>query len=388
MSKIKSICLVSEGYPAKGDPFFPFVELLCKEFSRQGIQVTVICPQSILTCVRHKKKPHPWRRVDIVDGGVPIKIYQPYFLSLGYKSHNQRYQSYRHFKFVAEWTYRLIGIKPDICYAHFWYPGYAIHRCATRNRIPLFIATGEANLKQFETEFNRRPLRNYFKTIRGVIAVSSENKQESVRMNLVDADNCIVIPNAVDESIFQPQDKSTLRKEYGIKDSDFIVCFVGAFINRKGSDRVSAAIDSLNDPEIKSFFIGGAQGDFNLVPNCPGILKMGKIPHDDLPAYLSMADVFVLPTLYEGCCNAIVEALACGLPVISSDRSFNYDILDSSNSILVDPTDISAIASAIKELKDNPLKRSELAKGALNKGKELTITRRAQRILSFIESKL
>ena len=75
--KVKSICLVTEGYPAKGDPYFPFVELLCKEFARQGIQVTVICPQSILSCIKHLEKPHPWKRVDIVDmlrGAYPLPI--------------------------------------------------------------------------------------------------------------------------------------------------------------------------------------------------------------------------------------------------------------------------------------------------------------------------
>lgn len=385
MTKVKSICLVTEGYPAKGDPYFPFVELLCKEFSRQGIQVTVICPQSILSCIKHWEKPHPWKRIDIVDGGVPIKVYQPYFLSFG---RGRRYQNYMHFKFVAEWTYRFLNIKPDIFYAHFWYPGYSIHKCALKEGKPLFVATGEANLRQFEKEFSHDAFRKYLKNIKGVIAVSSENKKESVRMELVLPDNCTVIPNAIDDMLFYPRNKKELRCKAGIKDTDFVVCFVGAFINRKGSDRVSDAIKKLNDSNIKSFFIGGSQGTFNLVPTCDGILQMGKIPHDDLPDYLSMADIFVLPTLYEGCCNAIVEALACGLPVVSSDLPFNHDILDITNSILIDPSDIDAIANAIKELKDNPIKRKQLAEGALAKGKELTISRRVQRILTFIEERI
>lgn len=63
--------------------------------------------------------------------------------------------------------------------------------------------------------------------------------------------------------------------------------------------------------------------------------------------------MFCLPTLNEGCSNAIVEAIACGLPIISSNLPFNDDILDSSNALLVNPESVDDIASAIKQLMDN-----------------------------------
>lgn len=383
--EIKSICVIPEGYPAFGDPFFPFVELLCEEFSRMGIEVTVICPQSIIHCIRRLVKPHPRKRVDLVDGGMPIKVYQPYCLSLPLK---YRYTNYYFFKKVACRTFRKLRITPDVLYAHFWYPGFAINEVSKKTGIPLFVATGEANLKQFEKEYSHNEFMEYTKNVKGVICVSSENLRESIRMGLTTEEKCMVAPNSVDEKLFYPREKNALRKKYGISEDDFVISFVGAFINRKGSDRVSAAISKINDPSIKSFFIGGAQGSNNLMPTCEGILKAGKVRHDELPEYLCMSDIFVLPTLYEGCCNAIVEALACGLPVISSDRYFNYDILDETNSILIEPNDIDAIAAAIKELKENPQKRKRLAAGALAKGKELTISKRAQKILSFIENNI
>ena len=87
-------------------------------------------------------------------------------------------------------------------------------------------------------------------------------------------------------------------------------------------------------------------------PDCEGILFKGKLPHEEIPLYLNTADVFVLPSLAEGCSNSIVEAMACGLPVISSDLSFNYDILNADNSILVNPNDVGEISAAIKKLMD------------------------------------
>ena len=89
----------------------------------------------------------------------------------------------------------------------------------------------------------------------------------------------------------------------------------------------------------------------------------------------------------EGCPNSVIEAMACGLPIISSDLPFNYDILDSSNSILVDPMDVNEIANAIITLKEDETLRSKLSKGAIKKVSELTIEKRVSKILNFIREK-
>jgi glycosyltransferase involved in cell wall biosynthesis len=100
--------------------------------------------------------------------------------------------------------------------------------------------------------------------------------------------------------------------------------------------------------------------------------------------YLNAADVFVLPTLGEGCCNAIVEAMACGLPIISSDRPFNYDILNADNSIMVEPENIEAIAAAIHSLYIDSCKRQRLSEGSLLISNNLKLENRARRICEFI----
>ena len=109
--------------------------------------------------------------------------------------------------------------------------------------------------------------------------------------------------------------------------------------------------------------------------------------NDELVWFYSALDVFVLPTEHEGCCNAIVEAIACGCPIISSDRSFNYDICDKTNSILVDPNDVEEIKNAIQKLYDNDKLREQLAQGSILKSKDLTLNKRAKNIIKFIKSK-
>ena len=80
--------------------------------------------------------------------------------------------------------------------------------------------------------------------------------------------------------------------------------------------------------------------------------------------------------------------MACGLPIISSDLPFNYDILDSSNSILINPMSVQEIADAIVKLKNDEPLRSKLKEGALKKASELTIEKRVTHILDFIRERL
>ena len=103
---------------------------------------------------------------------------------------------------------------------------------------------------------------------------------------------------------------------------------------------------------------------------------------------LSAADVFVLPTLSEGCCNAIIEAMACGLPIISSNLPFNDDILWDDNSIRIDPMNIDDIRNAISLLKEDQQMRENFSKASLKHAASLNIEKRAKNILEFMSERI
>ena len=103
--------------------------------------------------------------------------------------------------------------------------------------------------------------------------------------------------------------------------------------------------------------------------------------------FLNAADAFLLPTRNEGCCNALVEAMACGLPLITSDRDFNRDIAGADNAILIEPDDVDAIARAICTLRDDPGRRRALGARSLERAKSLTISARAEAILAFMRER-
>ena len=121
-------------------------------------------------------------------------------------------------------------------------------------------------------------------------------------------------------------------------------------------------------------------------PSANNTIWKGPVKPEDIPTFLSASDIFVLPTLNEGCCNAIIEALACGLPVISADRKFNIDILDDTCSIRVNPESVEEIHLAVSKLIEDSELRSRMAIAAATKGNSLSLHNRAMNIIEWMKS--
>lgn len=379
-----NILFLSDGYPSKGLPYSAFIGVLCEELVRHGCEITVIAPQSYTKHIFRGTTLAPKRMIVPVqtdEGPKEIIVYLPYSLTFG----DGRYGKLTLLmnKWTTERCIKKIRKKPDVIYAHFWKSAYNVIDYAINNQIPLFVSSGEDKV-DIQTTISDEEICKLRNCIKGCICVSSKNQKESIKTGLVAASKTTVIPNSINPNEFYLKDKYECRKKYGYSEDDFIVAFCGRFIHRKGVMRVSEAITLLHNKDIKSIFIGSNYENEKERPDCDGILFMGQLSHSEIVDYLNCADVFVLPTLAEGCSNSIIEAMACGLPIISSDLPFNYDILDSSNSILIDPMNVQEIANAIQDIKENPTKRKALSDGALKKASELTIEKRAKKIIDYI----
>ena len=312
--------------------------------------------------------------------GNTIELYRPYTITFGKSGIRLFRNSFG--KAVGRAFHRLKS-KPDVCYGHFWQCIHALYPLAKEANIPLYGASGEEDVSMY-VHTSRSYNEQVCHYLSGIVSVSTKNQQECFSLGLVTPEKSIVIPNAIDQSLFRKLDKVECRQKLGLSQSDFIVAFIGQFVSRKGTMRLNNALKKLNDADIKAVFIGSGPED----PDYKGIVHKGRVAHDDVPVWLNAADVFVLPTENEGCCNAIVEAMACGLPVISTDASFNYDILNKDNSIMVDCHDIDTIAFSIKKMKKDPTLTQSLSLGALATAEGLSIFKRAQRIIDFIHYQL
>lgn len=377
------ICVVSDGYPAPGRLEYVFVQQLCHQLAKNGVEVHVIAPQSITKRLLRHLPRLPFRRTEKIGDHI-ITVYAPQFLSLGNFGDKLEFIKNSYRRAIAK-AINSMEYKPDVIYGHFWHNAYAAYKIAKKSSIPLFVATGEAEIEQ---KCDTQEEKEFAQYINGVICVSTKNLEESKTIGLTDGSNCTVIPNAVDSTCFHKMDKLKCRQQLGFNKDDFIIAFVGGLIERKGPNRVSSAITALNNYDIKSIFIGANRDGEMIRPNCKGILYCGPLRHELIPIYLNASDVFVLPTLHEGCCNAIVEAMSCGLPIISSNLPFNYDVLNAENSLLIDPLNIDDIANAIETLYKSSSLRDKMSLSSLEKAQDLKISTRAIKILEFIQRRV
>lgn len=376
---IRKLCIISTRYPSKADPMYTFLGTLVEQIADRGIECHVISPVSLIER-KHRAK----SRVEVSPGGSKIHVYCPRYAKLphileksrftyGFSIENRR---------AAVWrAYRKYVKDCDGFYSHFIESGNDAAWLKKKTGKPAFLACGECNItlnKKAYTYYRD----NLYRGLDGIIYVSSALQSDAEKLDVFSKDiPAKVFLNGIDPKIFHPCDRSLCRKNLNAAEDDFVIAFAGFYIKRKGFDRLQDILCS--HPKWKCILIG--RGELPVRVPEEQIVFKGKAEHEKIPELISAADVFVLPTLEEGCCNAIIEALACGLPVVSSDRPFNDDILDASCSLRIDPENTEEITAAIERLEKDKKLRRELSEGALRKAAGLNVATRADKILQFME---
>lgn len=377
LSEINHICFIVPNYPTEKDPMYTFVRELVVAISKKDIKCSVIAPQSITNFIykRDRKRPFFWK--DKAMENVEIDIFQPiHFPFFEFKLSSESLAGILTKRAIKR-AFRKNNLQPDVLYAHFWHSGVIAGEISAEHNIPAFVASGESKI-WVEKLYNKTTIQNAIKHIKGAIFVSKKNLLESKELELWNDSRSIVIPNSINRELFYKIDKNEAREKLGFSKEDFIVVFTGSFNHRKGTLRVSKALESF--PNAKVIYIGSGEQR----PYGDNILFSGRLPHKEIVNYLNAADVFLLPTLAEGSSNAIIEAMASGLPIISSDLPFNDEILDSSNSIKINPESIDEIEEALRILINDDQLRANMANNSLMKAKSLDVDTRAEKIIDFM----
>ncbi|MBC3888873.1 glycosyltransferase [Acetobacterium paludosum] len=376
---IKHICFITPDYPAKNEPVYTFVKQLICSIAELGYKCSVIAPQSLTERLLKKRSSRPIFWQDPVKKGIVIDIYQPKVISFSnLRLFGRNISTYVVQKSVAK-TFAEITPAPDVLYAHFWHSGVIAGMISKKYSVPFFVASGESKI-WVESLFTKKTIDNALSGLCGVICVSTKNMNESIELALSTRDKMTVIPNAIDPNLFYKIDKDAARRKLGFNKTDFIIAFTGSFDYRKGIMRLDKAIKQVG--KVKAIYIGAGE----LTPKGDEILFAGKLPHERICDYLNCADVFVLPTIAEGCSNSILEAMACGLPIISSNLDFNDDILTANDAIRVNSMNVEEIKEAINRLIDDDHLCRMMGESALVHAKEFDINNRAIKVMSFIKN--
>ena len=351
----------------------------------QGVCCTVISPVPI-TKYRTHIKTIPKEKVDKTPNGGDVHIYYPRYISLSSKRIgrlNTGIFSEKLFEKAALTIARELDDTYDAAYGHFFLSGgLAAVRIGKEKNIPSFIAYGECNYDTEIVRLYRELNRKDIEGLSGIISVSSNNAMTLKSKEIFTEIPMIVAPNSVDMTLFYRRDKAECRKEFGLPADKFIVGFIGGFIERKGDKRLLEAINGMDG--VYAAFAGRGINP----PSGEKVLFCNALEHEKIPILLNAIDVFCLPTQNEGSCNAIVEAAACGVPVISSNLPFNDDLLTDDNSIRINPDSTEEIKVAISNLYENEGLRNELGQKIFEDSREFDINYREKRIEIFIRKVL
>lgn len=212
------------------------------------------------------------------------------------------------------------------------------------------------------------------KFVRHYLANSPAVKDFYVNKLNIPEEKITIIPTGIDVNYFNattPDPK--LKASLGIKPQDFvIICVANLHIN-KGHRYLLRAIDVIyqKHPDIHLLIVGDGAERENLKNQIKEYASRNNVSflgrRTDVPQLLKISDCFVLPTLFEGMSNAIMEAMASSLPVITTDIPENRALVENGKTgILVPAKDASRIAASIHLLTSDPEKRRFLGGTAKN----------------------
>lgn len=372
--------MVSKHYPVEGDPIFVFSQQIAEAMAGyHNVETIVISPQSITRKLIHRKKiTKSVYKTELENGNSVTVFAYPYFtFSETTNKLLQKIQKSSYSRALKKCITKAQINNDDYCYSMFWQMGKDFDEAVSELGIStnLVVESSESVLQN-----GSEIAAHDFKNLKAVVCVSSEKVNECNKYGLIDNVPYHLIPNGFNHKVFKKLDRNQMREKLGIDKDKFVISFVGSFIERKGLPELNSVLSQIDD--VYSIFIGGG----HIQPTSPNALFVGSLDHDKIPEYLCASDVFVLPTKHEGCANVIVEALGCGLPIISSKKDFNKEVLNDECAILIDPDDEQQLKAAIEKLRDNKELRESMAEASEKMGQTLTIEKRTKKILDLEES--
>jgi UDP-glucose:(heptosyl)LPS alpha-1,3-glucosyltransferase len=191
-----------------------------------------------------------------------------------------------------------------------------------------------------------------------IVTIARAGKEEIERLYGVPSFRVHVVYNSVDAARFEapPRERASARAEAGTPSEAHVLLFVGSGFERKG---LATAIEALAKLPASARLIVVGKGDTAPYRALASRLAVDRRiawlgPRPDVERWYGAADVVVLPTVYEPFGNVHLEALAAGVPIVTTDRAGGAEIVSEACGTVVPARDPSAVAAAVERLREIP----------------------------------
>ncbi len=309
--------------------------------------------------------------------------------------------SWRHFWTQTRLPLALFSHRPDVL----WMPQHTLPLLRPKMRVAATIHDlAWFYFPQYFTKKNLLLLRFFTRYAAGtadkLIAVSQATKNDLIKFYHVPEDKIRVIHHGFDEELFRPmRSKEDCEKIEKLKTKLNItkpyILFIGAIQPRKNIIGLIKAFNLIKKREglpHQLVIVGGkgwlwqqtiTEKEKSFFKN--EIIFTEQISRENLPVILWGADSFVLPSFYEGFGLPVLEALACGTPVLASDISSLPEVVGEAG-ILFNPKNIEEMAGKILRVLKNPELRLQLGKKGMERAKKFSWQKCANETLSLLQS--
>lgn len=282
---------------------------------------------------------------------------------------NINLKSFFYVKGLNRLTQKVTRAKPDIIITYLLHAdilGRLVLQVTSKAKVIPFLRTTynhpRYRLARLFEYLTKRLVSHYF-------ANSDAVKNFYIKKIGVKAEKIAVIPNGIDMEYFKNISPALeLRSSLDISEDDTVIICVANLHGNKGHRYLLEAFEEIYKiyPKIQLLLVGDGEEKENILHQIKNFSSEKSIhllgQRSDVPSLLSISDIFVLPTLFEGMSNALLEAMASHLPIISTDIPENRQIIiTEKNGILIPPKESSTLSEALKTLLENPDLRETLS---------------------------
>lgn len=261
----------------------------------------------------------------------------------------------------------------DVLDAHFGFPdGYAAGLLKRWLRVPATVTLRGTEQRHAQDPVLRPLLQRALQRVDRVFTVSESLRQVALSLGIA-PDKVRVIGNGVDIERFRAVPRAEARAALGLGAGAQVLITVGGLVERKGFHRVMAALPALRRvfPDLHYLVVGGPSPEGDWTDRLQALSRslqlddcvhfLGPVAAADLHRVLSAADVFALSTRNEGWANVLLEAMACGLPVVATDVGGNREVVCSpALGAIVPFDDEPALVNALEDALRRPWDRAAL----------------------------